>query len=266
MRKGKNAGRSCPVQPPSWTLGLLNPFKAIEHHQSTHELEAHAQRNLNTSNEPLYAQQPSQLPITASSVSLRQTDKTSSYFPSARAFSDHTQSCNATLHDSPMIEDKKPSFHWTLSGNASERRTIPITVHDNAFHSQFETVRKSTDSSSLYNTMTIAEYLSYNEGGPLLHGTIYSHVDSSLKLEPSMRVPGCFPGSPLVQPSADELDFLELRRKVNTWLEISRLRNGGRHPKLRQYISAVLQEFEDGYKELEDKLAEKLFPLSGVRY
>lgn len=65
----------------------------------------------------------------------------------------------------------------------------------------------------------------------------------------------------LIQPSADLLDFLELRQSVNTWLQISRLRNQSRHLHLQQYVAAVLEEFEDRYRGLEDRFARKLFPL-----
>ncbi|MCJ1472032.1 acetylornithine aminotransferase [Lambiella insularis] len=82
---------------------------------------------------------------------------------------------------------------------------------------------------------------------------------------PAVKVINKADGS-LLQPSADLLDFLELRRGFNTWLQIAQLRNRSRHPCLKQYVASVLEEFEIGYRSLEDTLAKKLFPLSGVRY
>lgn len=62
-------------------------------------------------------------------------------------------------------------------------------------------------------------------------------------------------------PGADMLDFADLRRKVGAQVQIFRLRNEFRHPGLREYVEAAIAEFEDGYKALEDRFAEKVFVL-----
>jgi len=57
------------------------------------------------------------------------------------------------------------------------------------------------------------------------------------------------------------LDFLELRRKFNAQIQIFRLRNEFRHPSLKEYIESAIAEFENGFKALEDRFAEKFFVL-----
>ncbi|MCJ1432832.1 hypothetical protein MMC27_002190 [Xylographa pallens] len=270
MGKAKKAGRVCPVQPPGRTLGLVNPFKVTEDHGSAHDLPARPQLSLFTPKEHAYDEQSSHSATNAPRASLRSTDDTLTHLYSARVFGDHTQSYNAASHDSLVNDDTGPFVHEKLSNPVVEQPSLPMEIQDNAFHSQFETVRKTTTGSSLYNTMTVTEYLNlnHNHDSPSVHEGTENHVDSCLKLDSSVSNPGCVLSNCLFhfQPSADVLDFLELRRNFNTWVQISRLRNEGRHPTLRQYIAAVLEEFENGYKDLEDKLAEKLFPLSGVRY
>ncbi|MCJ1317684.1 hypothetical protein MMC15_003009 [Xylographa vitiligo] len=266
MGNAKKAGRARPIQQPGSSPGLVNPFKMKKDHESAHDLPAQAQLSLYAPKEPALDEQAMHSATNATRASQRSADDTWSYSQSDKVFGYHTQCYNATPQDSQVNHDTEPSAYEKLSDHVFKRRAIPMAIQDNAFHSQFETVRKTTTGSSLYNTMTIAEYLNHNHGSPLVHEGIGNHVDSCLTLDSSTSNSGCAPVNCVFQPSADVLDFLELRRNFNTWLQISRLRNEVRHPTLKQYIAAVLGEFENGYKDLEDKLAAKLFPLSGVRY
>ena len=171
-----------------------------------------------------------------------------------------------------MNDGKGLCLYKKLSNHVGGCAELLTPIQDNTFHGQFETVRNSIMDNSLYNTITMAEYLRQDPDGHLNSYRARDHVDLRLKSS-QVRSAGLSTGNSgnivddhLIQPSADVLDFLELRRHFNTWLQISRLRNENRHPNLQQYIGSVLEEFEVGYRDLEDKLAEKLFPLSGVRY
>jgi hypothetical protein len=62
-------------------------------------------------------------------------------------------------------------------------------------------------------------------------------------------------------PGADMLDFAELRRKFGAQMQIFRLRNEFRDPGLKEYVESAIAEFENGYKALEDRFAEKVFVL-----
>ncbi|MCJ1385271.1 hypothetical protein MMC17_008392 [Xylographa soralifera] len=266
MGKAKKAGRARPLQPLGSSLGLVNPFKVTEDHSSTYNLPAPAPPSPYERKKPANDEQSSHSATNAQHAPLRLADDTLNSFHAVRAFGDHTQRYHATSYDSPVNNNTESFVHEKVSNYVFERPAIPIAVQDNAFHSQFETVRKTTTGSSLYNTMTVTEYLNHNQDARLVHEGTDNHGYSCLTLDSSMSNPGCGLDKRLFQPSADVLDFLELRRNFNTWLQISRLRNESRHPTLKQYTAAVLEEFENGYKDLEDKLAEKLFPLSGVRY
>lgn len=57
------------------------------------------------------------------------------------------------------------------------------------------------------------------------------------------------------------LDFAELRRKFGAQMQIFRLRNEFRDPGLKEYVESAIAEFENGYKALEDRFAEKVFVL-----
>ncbi|MCJ1418171.1 hypothetical protein MMC32_004516 [Xylographa parallela] len=270
MGKARKAGPVRQAPPPDWTLGLVNPFKVTEDHKSAHNLAACPQLSLYTPKEPAHDEQSSHSATNAPRASLRSADDTLTHSYSTRAFGDHTRSYNAASHDLRVNDDTEPVFHKKLSDHAVEQPTIPMAIQDDAFHSQFETVRRTTTGSSLYNTMAVTEYLNlnHNHGSPLAPEGMENQVESCLALDSPVSNPGCVLSNCLFhfQPSADVLDFLELRRNFNTWVQIARLRNEGRHPTLKHYIAAVLEEFENGYKDLEDKLAEKLFPLSGVQY
>ena len=200
-------------------------------------------------------------------ASTRSLNETSSYSRSVGTFGDHRAPRDTVTPHDPLKNDTEPINHEKLSDNVVDPSSMPIAIQDNAFHSQFETIRKTTAGSSLYNTMTTAEHINHTQDNPPIQEKAGDHVDSHLSLDRAVSNPGHVSDNRLqLQPSADMLDFLDLRHHFNTWLQISRLRNEDRHPTLKQYIAAVLKEFEDGYKDLEDKLAGKLFPLSGVRY
>ncbi|MCJ1392502.1 hypothetical protein MMC18_005370 [Xylographa bjoerkii] len=266
MGKAKKPGHGRPVQPLGSSLGLINPFKAIEDHRSTHDVPARAQLNHYPSNEPANDGQFRHSVTDAPRSLLRPVDDTWNSFHSGGALGDLAQNYNAASYNPPLNDNKESFVHKKLSKYVVEQPTTPTAIQDNAFHNQFETIHKNTTGSSLYKTMTIAEFLDRDQGDHLVYDRTKHQVDSCLTPNSSVNNPGCSPCNCLFEPSADVLDFLDLRRNFNAWLQISRLRNENRHPTLKQYVAAVLGEFEDGYKDLEDKLAEKLFPTSGVRY
>ncbi|MCJ1400876.1 hypothetical protein MMC11_004086 [Xylographa trunciseda] len=265
MGKTKKAGRERPVQPLGSSLGLVNPFKVVQDHRSA-RLSARAHLSLDISTKPKNDEQVSQSAIDALLAPPRSVDATVGSFRSVKAVEDLIQNYDAAALR-PRVNDKSEAFvREKLSNHVVGRPTTSIAIQENAVDSQFEMIRNNTTGSSFHNTLTITEDLNDDQGGHLIYNGTENRVASYLALSSSTNSPDCVLDNGLYQPSADVLDFLDLRRHFNTWVQLSRLRNEDRHPTLKQYVAAVLEEFEDGYKDLEDKLAEKLFPLSGVRY
>lgn len=267
MGKAKKAGRGRPIQPLGSSLGLVNPFKAKQDHKSARNLSTPAQLSRKTLVGPANEEQSSNAATNAPHAPLRSANDNWSPSHSVGVIEDLTQS-DDTVAFNPPAKDIKESFaSEKLSSHVVGESTTPMAIQSHAFDSQFETVHRTHTGNSLHcSILTLTEYLNHGQGGHLIYDGTGNHINSSLTLNSAVYKSANILDNGLLQPSADVLDFLELRRNFNTWLQLSRLRNEGRHPPLKQYIAAVLEEFEDGYKDLEDKLAEKLFPVSGVRY